>query len=96
MRSIARLNYVQHFIGYFKKYSNFGAMLFSCDILHCITLHNDILCAILYDNNSSTFHAQHFAQSAEMGCELPLRVELFDDFPFCSENRSCFEACFAK
>ena len=59
-------------------------------------LHYNILCAILYDNNSSTFHAQHFAQSAEMGCELPLRVELFDDFPFCSENRSCFEACFAK
>ena len=87
---------VQHFKGYFKKYSNFGAMLFSCDILHCITLLNDILCAILYDNNSSTFHAQHFAQSAEMGCELPLRVELFDDFPFCSENRSCFEACFAN
>ena len=26
MRSIARLNYVQHFIGYFKKYSNFGAL----------------------------------------------------------------------
>ena len=43
MRSIARLNYVQHFIGYFKKYSNFCAILYSCDILHCITLHNDFL-----------------------------------------------------
>ena len=38
----------------------------------------------------STFPAQYFAQSVEIGCELPLRVEIFDDFPFYSKNRSCF------